>query len=117
MLWAPQQDRALIAVDEWLRSRHKQVFRLFGYAGVGKTTLARHFAEGVSGRVLFAAYTGKAAHVMRSKGCRGASTIHRLIYKVEDFWSCPEHPEVRSRIMMPVPDVRQAPGAPAEVHP
>ncbi len=94
MLWAPQQDRALIAVDEWLRSRHKQVFRLFGYAGVGKTTLARHFAEGVSGRVLFAAYTGKAAHVMHSKGCAGASTIHRLIYKVEDFWNCLEHPWV-----------------------
>ena len=31
--------------------------------------------------MLFAAFTGKAACVMRSKGCRGASTIHSLIYK------------------------------------
>ena len=45
------------------------IFRLFGYAGTGKTTLARHIAEGVDGKVLFAAFTGKAALVMRSKGC------------------------------------------------
>ena len=38
-----------------------QVFRLFGYAGTGKTTLAKHIAEGVDGKVLFAAFTGKAA--------------------------------------------------------
>ena len=30
---------------------------------------------------------------MRGKGCAGASTIHRLIYKVEIF-GCPEHPWV-----------------------
>ncbi len=46
-----------------------QVFRLFGYAGTGKTTLARHIAEDVEGEVLFGAYTGKAALVLRSKGC------------------------------------------------
>ena len=45
------------------------MFRLFGYAGTGKTTLAKHIAEGVDGKVLFAAFTGKAALVMRSKGC------------------------------------------------
>jgi exodeoxyribonuclease-5 len=43
------------------------VFRLFGYAGTGKTTLARHFAENVDGEVLFAAFTGKAAQVLRAK--------------------------------------------------
>ena len=58
-----------------------QIFRLFGYAGTGKTTLARHVAEGVDGKVLYAAFTGKAAQVMRNKGCAGASTIHSLIYK------------------------------------
>jgi exodeoxyribonuclease-5 len=79
MLWSPQQDHALCVVAKWLRARDRPVFRLFGYAGTGKTTLARHLAKGVSGRVLFAAYTGKAASVMRSKGCTGASTIHSLI--------------------------------------
>ncbi|MEA2990796.1 MAG: hypothetical protein QOG83_3507 [Alphaproteobacteria bacterium] len=84
--FSPQQDAALKAVAEWLKTRPGQgsaplVFRLFGYAGTGKTTLARHIAEGVDGKVLFAAFTGKAALVMRSKGCEGASTIHSLIYK------------------------------------
>src|SRR6478736_10418444 len=94
MLWSPQQDRALTSVARWIKSRDQPIYRLWGYAGTGKTTLARHLAEGVNGQVLFAAYTGKAAHVMHRKGCEGASTLHRLIYHVEDVWSCPGHPEV-----------------------
>jgi len=86
MDFSPHQDNALTAVDAWLKSKPgqrsvPQVFRLFGYAGTGKTTLARHIAENVDGKVLYAAFTGKAASVMRSKGCNGASTIHSLIYK------------------------------------
>src|SRR5262249_42181010 len=61
-----------------------QIFRLFGYAGTGKTTLARHLAEDVDGKVAYAAFTGKAALVMRRKGCAGASTIHSLIYRPRD---------------------------------
>ena len=34
--------------------------------------------------MLFAAFTGKAALVMRSKGCERASTIHSLIYKTRE---------------------------------
>ncbi|AWM85939.1 ATP-dependent RecD-like DNA helicase [Microvirga sp. 17 mud 1-3] len=81
MSWSPQQDAALKAVAEWLRRGDRPVFRLFGYAGTGKTTLARHVAEGVDGEVAFGAYTGKAALVLRSKGCRDASTIHSMIYR------------------------------------
>lgn len=83
MLWSPQQDRALVKVARWLES-DQQVFRLFGYAGTGKTTLAKHFAEGVSGTVLFGAYTGKAAYVLRQKGCAGATTVHSHIYNSKD---------------------------------
>src|SRR3954452_7380651 len=84
--FSPEQDAALKRVSEWLKARPgerntPQVFRLFGYAGTGKTTLARHIAEHVDGKVLFAAFTGKAALVMRSKGCQSASTIHSLIYR------------------------------------
>ena len=79
--FSPQQDAALKAVSAWLRTGHPQVFRLFGYAGTGKTTLARHIAEGVDGEVCFAAFTGKAALVLRSRGCDGAQTIHSLIYR------------------------------------
>lgn len=85
MLWSPQQEDALREVSLWLRDRSgPQVFHLFGYAGSGKTTLARHFAESVSGLVQFAAYTGKAASVLRKKGCEGATTIHSLIYRPRD---------------------------------
>lgn len=82
--WSPQQDRALREVGKFLRDPRQQIFRLFGYAGTGKTTLARELANSVVGTVLFAAYTGKAAHVLRQKGCTDASTIHSLIYKLED---------------------------------
>ena len=81
MDWSVEQDGALKAVDRWLRKGETQVFRLFGYAGAGKTTLARHFAEHAGGEVAFAAFTGKAAHVMRTKGCVDATTIHSLIYR------------------------------------
>jgi exodeoxyribonuclease-5 len=85
-VFTPHQDAALNAVSRWLAAKPgagdvPPVFRLFGYAGTGKTTLARHVAAGADGRVMFAAFTGKAALVMRHKGCRGASTIHRLIYR------------------------------------
>ena len=82
MKFSPQQDAALQAVSDWLsQSPPKPIFRLFGYAGTGKTTLARHFAEGLDGDVQFAAFTGKAAQVLRSKGAKNARTIHSLIYR------------------------------------
>ncbi len=81
MQFSPQQDEALKAVSRWLKDGRKPLFRLFGYAGTGKTTLARHFAEDVGGEVQFAAFTGKAAQVLRSKGAANARTIHSLIYR------------------------------------
>ncbi len=86
--WSPQQDAALKAVARWLKAKpgesgNAQVFRLFGYAGTGKTTLARHIAEAVDGKVVYAAFTGKAALVMRGKGCTGAQTLHSLIYRAK----------------------------------
>ena len=80
MQWGRQQDKALSQVNAWLKSPgDQQVFRLFGWAGTGKTTLAKHFAEG-AGRVAFGAYTGKAALVLRQKGCLNAATLHSMIY-------------------------------------
>lgn len=79
-----QQRQAVEDIQAWYRDpRAPQVYRLFGYAGTGKTTLARHIAGLLcpDGSVHYAAFTGKAADVLRRKGCFGASTIHRLIYK------------------------------------
>jgi exodeoxyribonuclease-5 len=82
--WSPQQDAAITAVRAWITSRKPEpVFRLFGYAGTGKTTLAKELAKSVKGNVLYATFTGKAALQLRKKGCEDASTIHSLIYSVD----------------------------------
>ena len=57
-VFTPHQDKALAAVGEWLKAKPgrgstPQIFRLFGFAGTGKTTLARHIAEAVDGEVKF----------------------------------------------------------------
>ncbi|MDB5177573.1 MAG: hypothetical protein JWN75_1241 [Candidatus Saccharibacteria bacterium] len=84
MEWNGQQAAALSKVSQWLKDRDQPVFRLFGYAGTGKTTLAKHLASGLNGRTIYAAYTGKAALVMQKAGCIGAQTIHSLIYTPYD---------------------------------
>lgn len=84
MDWSPQQDKALKAVKKWLVDpRAPQVFRLFGFAGTGKTTLAKEIEAMAKGLVLYMTFTGKAALVLRKKGCTDASTIHSSIYKVK----------------------------------
>lgn len=84
MIWPPQQEAALKAVAQWLKRGEPQIFRLFGYAGTGKTTLAKKIAEDAGGEVAFGAFTGKAALVMRGKGCAEARTIHSLIYRASE---------------------------------
>lgn len=80
---SPTQDRVLVEIDHWLRDPLGPQWKyLAGYAGTGKTSIAKYLAR--DRRVAFAAYTGKAAHVLRSKGCEGATTLHRLIYKPDE---------------------------------
>jgi exodeoxyribonuclease-5 len=74
------QEVALKGVAEFVESG-REVARLFGHAGSGKTTLAKHAAALVGGPVRFGAYTGKAALVLGSKGCSPVTTLHSLIYK------------------------------------
>lgn len=78
--WSHQQRTALDRVGRWLKAKDKPVFQLAGFAGTGKTTLAKHLASTVNGPVYFAAYTGKAAHVLSKSGATNVSTIHKLIY-------------------------------------
>lgn len=85
------QGRAIKGVSDWAKSKTgPQVMRLFGYAGTGKTTIAKEIAANVKGTVLFGAFTGKASMVMRKKGCAGASTLHSLIYKIDEAAVGPE---------------------------
>ena len=91
------QHKAIAAIKEWFetRSDRQQVFRLFGYAGTGKSTVLKFALEelgleahqrGGDGErcvpgVVTATFTGKAALVLRRKGTP-ARTIHSLIYSV-----------------------------------
>jgi exodeoxyribonuclease-5 len=80
MKWSPQQDHALRLVKTWLNDPYPyQFFLLYGFAGTGKTEIAREIGQQVKGAV-FAAYTGKATNVLRKRGCDPSSTIHALIY-------------------------------------
>src|SRR5581483_1816968 len=90
------QARAIAAIKDWFNneSGKRQVFRLFGYAGTGKSTVLK-FALAELGLephksdregqcvpgVVTATFTGKAALVLRRKGTT-ARTIHSLIYSV-----------------------------------
>jgi exodeoxyribonuclease-5 len=81
MQWSPQQDKALLAVQNWLKFGDRPIFTLFGFAGTGKSTLAKEiYGMAPQGKVVPMAYTGKAALVMRKKGLPTASTIHSAIY-------------------------------------
>ncbi|WP_240002405.1 ATP-dependent DNA helicase [Oleisolibacter albus] len=91
------QTRAIAAIRDWFenRTREQPVFRLFGYAGTGKSTVLKFALDDLgldphrSGReggtmvpgVVTATFTGKAALVLRRKGTP-ARTIHSLIYRV-----------------------------------
>jgi exodeoxyribonuclease-5 len=80
MSWSPEQDTALLLIQDWYRNDTSQWFYLAGYAGTGKTTLAHELQNLAPGRVWFASFTGKATMVLQTKGCTPASTLHFLIY-------------------------------------
>lgn len=87
-LWFQEQEGALNHNEDFDTSlgahieMPKPIFRLFGFAGTGKTTTIRAIMEilGLKSDTRFAAYTGKAAMVMRKTGLP-AQTIHSLIYE------------------------------------
>lgn len=79
-----QQQAGMEAIRKWHSAAlagGPQVMRLAGPAGTGKTTLAKRIPEalGIDG-VVYGTYTGKAAHVLRTKGASPVSTIHSAIY-------------------------------------
>ena len=55
-----------------------------GYAGTGKSTLVRYIIDALDieeDRVCYCAFTGKAAEVLKKKGNKNVSTLHRLLYE------------------------------------
>ena len=57
-----------------------------GYAGSGKSTLVKFIVAALNldeDDVAYVAYTGKAAQVLKSKGCPNAMTAHKLLYHAQ----------------------------------
>lgn len=106
---SPMQLAAADAVAKWYKSTQENprnatpFFYLAGYAGSGKTSIAKSLVEQLflineaeslsdfdedaddplaNSPFRYAAYTGKASLVLNRKGCSPASTIHSLIYRV-----------------------------------
>jgi exodeoxyribonuclease-5 len=78
---ADQQNVAMKQILDWMKDPKRKRFVLGGYAGTGKTVLAQHISK-IIGGTLFCAYTGKAANVLRERGCDDAGTIHSFLYKL-----------------------------------
>lgn len=81
-----QEEGLKIAVD---RYRHREPYTcIAGFAGVGKSTLVQFIIDALNiseRHIAYCAYTGKAALVLKNKGCPGATTAHRLLYHTTEL--------------------------------
>lgn len=76
-----QEEGLRIAIDRY--RNHEPYTVIAGYAGTGKSTLIKFIIEALDllpEHVAYISYTGKAAQVLRNKGCPNAMTAHRLLY-------------------------------------
>jgi exodeoxyribonuclease-5 len=81
MQLSAEQERARAAILSWYRSSdRKPWFLVEGPAGSGKSSVITATTDSIDGKVLYAAPTGRAALVMRKKGCPHAMTLHSLLY-------------------------------------
>lgn len=79
-----EQEAAVAHVVDWLDNFEFQrvpIKRMIGPAGTGKTTVLKEIARRTRRRMRFCAFAGKAAMVLRTKGCDEAETIHKAIYE------------------------------------
>lgn len=80
MQLTPHQKLALYKIVKDLREEKRPQVSLGGFAGTGKSTLLKYLVKFFP-TFAIAAYTGKAANVLRKKGIQSATTIHSRIYK------------------------------------
>lgn len=84
ILTTKQEEGLKIAVARY--EAHEAYTCIAGYAGTGKSTLIKFIIAALGlypEDVCYVAYTGKAAQVLRQKGCPNAVTAHKLLYKAK----------------------------------
>lgn len=83
---SPDQMHAHTRIYDWFAEDEKQTLSLGGYAGTGKTTIISHILNSLETKrgVKVLTPTGKASHVLRSKGVK-AQTIHSSIYNTTTY--------------------------------
>lgn len=83
MILTKKQEEGLKIAIQRYNDREKYTV-ISGYAGSGKSTLVRFIIEALGveeNKVCYAAFTGKAAEVLRKKGNKNVYTLHRLLYE------------------------------------
>lgn len=98
ILTAKQEAGLKIAVDRY--NAHEAYTCIAGYAGTGKSSLVSCIIAALNlapAYVAYIAYTGKAALVLKNKGCPNATTAHKLLYnsmprKDGTFYHQPKRP-------------------------
>ena len=84
ILTAKQEEGLKIAVERF--KNHEPYTCISGYAGTGKSTLIKFIIAALDippEEVSYVAYTGKAAQVLKQKGCPNPITAHKLLYKAK----------------------------------
>ena len=83
MILTTKQEQGLKLAVKRFKDREPYTI-IGGYAGTGKSTLIKFIIAALDlepYQVAYIAYTGKAAQVLRNKGCHNAMTAHRLLYR------------------------------------
>ena len=81
ILTAKQEEALKLAVNRYNVGMPYTV--IAGYAGAGKSTLVKFIVSALGFEeddIAYIAYTGKAANVLKQKGCPNAMTAHKLLY-------------------------------------
>lgn len=82
MILTQKQEEAIKISVERYKNKEKYTV-VSGFAGSGKSTIIPYIVDSLNfseDDVVFAAFTGKAALVLRNKGCKNAMTLHKLLY-------------------------------------
>lgn len=83
MALTEEQAKAVEMAKRMYHNKDKYIV-ISGYAGTGKSFTIRYLIDALQipeSAVVFTAFTGKACEVMKKKGNKNVSTLHKLLYK------------------------------------